>query len=268
MVSNLDTGHLGFTFRHLLEILVRVVKTHSPGSRRQVVVATDTLQWGNCLSDQFHISIPGNEIPEWFSYMSDKNSVKIGLPLNWLNDEFMGIAMCGVFTLDHKDFVGSEIGAECSMDIMGESYMFYFALHSFTTFESDHLWLAYLPREQFEHDRSIRTLESTIFELVSTSTCVHARFSFTGGVGLNSKAIKSGIRLVYKRDIECCEDDLPATDASILHQHHNCSTFSFSRRRFFMPDKLECSYFRLYSDTYRRFEHGLSHRYRSPQLLL
>jgi hypothetical protein len=103
-----------------------------------------------------------------------------------------------------------------------------------------------VPRQLFEHDRSL-TLESahlghleydkydsTNSVLVSTSTCIHARFEVRDpeGLPLNSKAVikSSGIRLVYKRDIECSEDDLPATDASILHQHHNCSTFEGNRK--------------------------------------
>ncbi|KAK0591821.1 hypothetical protein LWI29_008804 [Acer saccharum] len=232
-------------------------------------------QWGNHLSNQCHISIPGNKIPEWFSFKSDENLVKIGLLPNWLNDEFMGIAMCGVLTLDHEDFDGRKIDAICGINIIGNSYLFSFAPHSFTTFESDHLWLAYLPREKFEHERSL-TLESshvrrweyeeydsTNSVLVSTSTCIHAWFEVTTGQGgyLNSKASKCGIRLVYKQDIECSED-LPATEGAILHQHNNCSTFYHREVRLYMPDKLECSYFRLYSDNHIRSKHGLSHRYR------
>ncbi|KAK0592712.1 hypothetical protein LWI29_024080 [Acer saccharum] len=128
--------------------------------------------------------------------------------------------------------------------LAGNCYVFAFAPHSFTTFEYDHLWLAYVSLEQFEHERSL-TLESSRrweyeydsinYVLVSTSTCIHARFYVRSpqvGYSKESKAIKStGIRLIYKRDIECSEDDLPAPDASI-HQHHNCSTFHGNRRRF------------------------------------
>ncbi|KAK2637356.1 hypothetical protein Ddye_032148 [Dipteronia dyeriana] len=198
----------------------------------------------------FHISIPGNETPEWFSSgSSDGNSVKIGLPPNWLNDEFMGIAICGVLTLDHEDFDGSEIFAVSHMHIMGNHYKFSLALHSFTTFESDHIWLAYLPCEMFELERSL-TLESAHMlshlypweyeydssnsVLVSASTCIHAGFSVINYQGghLTSKAIKCSIRLVYKPDIECSED-LPATDGSIIfHQDHNCSTFFHRELRF------------------------------------
>ncbi|KAK3231787.1 hypothetical protein Dsin_003668 [Dipteronia sinensis] len=201
---------------------------------------------------------------EWFSCRSDDNSVEIGLPPNWLNDEFMGIAMCGALTPDHKDLDGRKIGlgATCCMEIMRKSYLFSVPLYSLTTFESDHLWLVYMSRERFEHERSLTLksahldpreyeYDSTNSVLVSTSTCIHARFSVAGDEGLNSKvAIKStGIRLVYKRDIECSEDDLPAIDASILHQHHNCSTFAGDGRLNYMSDTLLVSCFRLYGDS-------------------
>ncbi|KAK0593675.1 hypothetical protein LWI29_007608 [Acer saccharum] len=203
---------------------------------------TITQQLGN----RCHIGLPGNEIPEWFSCRSDDNSVKIGLPPDWLNDEFMGIAMCGVLSLDHKDFDGRQIGVICIMDILGISYEFTFATYRSTTFESDHLWLAYESRELFERAPLLSHLvpweceyDSTNSVLVSTSTCIHARYEVMEG-GRNSDVIKSGIRLVYKGDIECSEDDiLPATDASILYQHHNCSTFPGNRRQFCMPDKLQ-----------------------------
>ncbi|KAI9156127.1 hypothetical protein LWI28_000988 [Acer negundo] len=158
----------------------------------------------------------------------------------------------------------------------------------FTTSESDYLWLAYVSREQFEHDRSLtfevanlsdgyywnNKFDSTDSVLLSTSTCIHARFEVTSSTWgyRTSKVIKSGIRLVYKGDIECSdsEDDiLPATDASILHQHHNCSTlsepdlilgqigntsFRYNKsREIRMSYKLEVSSFRPMGESERKF---------------
>ncbi|KAK0592623.1 hypothetical protein LWI29_022439 [Acer saccharum] len=87
--------------------------------------------------------------------------------------------------------------------LAGNCYVFAFAPHSFTTFEYDHLWLAYVSLEQFEHERSL-TLESSRrweyeydsinYVLVSTSTCIHARFDVRSpqvGYSKESKAIKS-----------------------------------------------------------------------------
>ncbi|KAK3231744.1 hypothetical protein Dsin_003625 [Dipteronia sinensis] len=169
--------------------------------------------------------------------------------------------------IDNADL--SELdSAKCRMDIIGNSYIFKLPHSNFI--ESDYVWLAYLSREQFENDRSL-TLEaanlhsdwaprehkddSNNFVSVSTSTCIHARFEILNGYR-TSKVIKSGIRLVYKRDIECSEDGVvPATDdGSILHQHHNCSTLpvtdnaSNKSRHINMSYKLKVSYFRSYSD--------------------
>ncbi|KAK0591690.1 hypothetical protein LWI29_006392 [Acer saccharum] len=227
----------------------------------------------------FDICIPGNEIPKWFNCRSDEDTVKIGLPSNWLNDEFMGIAMCAVFKPDHKDLDGRKY-VNCCMDIIGNHHQYSSGPRRFTTFKSNHLWLNYVPRELFECGRSL-TLESahlnpylhpceydsTNSVLVSTSTCIHAHFSVTAGFTaagkrLSSKAgVKSsGIRLVYKRDIECSEDDiLLSTDASILYQHHNCSTFagpnSLIAGRQYMPIVTEYELRRLEYEL-RRLEYG------------
>ncbi|TXG49764.1 hypothetical protein EZV62_025639 [Acer yangbiense] len=98
------------------------------------------------LSSQFHIRLPGKDIPEWFSCKNDGNSVEIGLPPNWLNDDFMGIAMCGVFepALENLDM-------ECVMSILGSRYAFNFRIPCFTAVESHHLWLAYISRVEFEY---------------------------------------------------------------------------------------------------------------------
>ncbi|KAK0592345.1 hypothetical protein LWI29_017530 [Acer saccharum] len=222
-------------FPENLEELEHLEELHVGGTAitQGFMMAVKKQQWCGNL---FDICIPGNEIPEWFSCRSDEDLVKIGLPSNWLNDEFMGIAMCEVFTPDHKDLDGIKY-VDIRMNIIGKHYQYSSGPRRFTTFESNHLWLNYVPREAFEHDRSL-TLESahldpweydsTNYVSVSTSTCIHAHFSVIGRTRLSSKAgVKSsGIRLVYKRDIECSEDDiLLSTDASILYQHHNCSTF-------------------------------------------
>ncbi|KAK0593199.1 hypothetical protein LWI29_032789 [Acer saccharum] len=258
-----------------INLAVMLLKHYIQG----VMMAVEKQQlWWNL----FEIYIPGNEIPEWFSCRSDEDSVKIGLPSNWLNDEFMGIAMCGVFTPDHKDLDGRKY-VICCMDIMGNRYLYSGGRHRFTTFESNHLWLNYVPREAFETTRS-QTLESarllprlepweydsTNSVLVSTSTCIHAYFEVTDGKRLSTKAVKSsGIRLVYKGDIECSEDDiLLSTDASILYQHNNCSTFagqiSVTHVWYYKPHMIEYEIRRLeygsksrYNDDYRRFLYKL-----------
>ncbi|KAK4835572.1 hypothetical protein QYF36_011481 [Acer negundo] len=115
---------------------------------------------------------------------------------------------------DLKDLDGIKEYAHCCMSIIGNGYQISSGPRRYPTLESGHLWLTYMPRVEFEHDRSL-TLESSHLRyseyeydstnsvLVSTGTCIHARFDVVGtsGVPSNSKVIKSGIRLVYKGDI-------------------------------------------------------------------
>ncbi|KAI9156378.1 hypothetical protein LWI28_005312 [Acer negundo] len=130
------------------------------------------------LSSQFHIRLPGFDIPEWFSCKNDGNSVEIGLPPDWLNDDFMGIAMCGVFepALENLDCIA---GMRCTMSIMRNRYDFYFKIPSFTAVDSHHLWLAYISRVKFEYHTSSPPDDKPYGSdhvLVGGSTCIHAVF--------------------------------------------------------------------------------------------
>ncbi|KAH7568376.1 hypothetical protein JRO89_XS07G0284100 [Xanthoceras sorbifolium] len=210
------------------------------------------------------------EIPEWFSCRSDVNSVGIGLPPNWLNDEFMGIAMCAVIAPDPEN-LNDIRSVVCKMCIMRNKHPFHFYIPRFTTVESEHLWLVYASCEKFEHERSYqisRYLDylqkvkldpsyelpdincRDLYVSVSNSTCIHAEFGVsTQAKNSNSKVIKCGIRPVYKKDIECFEESPPA-ESSKLHQSHNCSTgYHSSSTGWHMPTKLEyhCNIRRDYS---------------------
>ncbi|KAK2656991.1 hypothetical protein Ddye_010043 [Dipteronia dyeriana] len=207
---------------------------------------------------QFHIRLPGSEIPKWFSSKTDKDSVAIELRPNWLNDEFMGIAMCGVYAPDPEDLNNGieKMSFGMRMYMMRNTYAFGFDVPGFTAVESDHLCLTFVSRVMFKHHYSPRiTEDDTSSDVVSAisgnsvfvigSPCIHAQF-----VGSQSKVIKCGIRLVYKQDREDFQE-LPAAEGSTFHQNHNCS---IPKRcdfwwRFLMPTKLEyhCNIRRNYS---------------------
>ncbi|KAK3172206.1 hypothetical protein Dsin_033135 [Dipteronia sinensis] len=196
----------------------------------------------NRFSHQFHIQLPESEIPKWFRCRSEGDSVAIELRPNWLNDEFMGIAICGVYAPDPVDLNNGIERISIGMSIMRNDYAFVFDTPGFTSVESNYLCLTFVSRVMFEHDYSYKiTEEDTSSEYKSSddvpcgSTCIHARFSWT------SKVIKCGIRLVYKQDIEDFQE-LMAAEGSTFHQNHNCSLAEGRSRcwcRFFMPTRLE-----------------------------
>ncbi|KAH9685385.1 ADP-ribosyl cyclase/cyclic ADP-ribose hydrolase [Citrus sinensis] len=94
----------------------------------------------------FHIFLPGNEIPRWFRFRNIGGSVTMRAPRL---DNFIGFAVCAVLSLPRcMDRFYSEI--RCKLLWGEDDYKFSVAIPSFTTLESDHLWLAYLPRGTFK----------------------------------------------------------------------------------------------------------------------
>ncbi|KAK0575979.1 hypothetical protein LWI29_010030 [Acer saccharum] len=108
-------------------------------------------------SYRFDICLPGTEIPEWFSHCNNiGSSIGIGLRDNWLNDDFMGFAVCILF--DH-DWDYERI--ECSIWSQASSTDFHFRIPIFKTAKSDHLWVVYLSQEILKELRSINVFMVT-----------------------------------------------------------------------------------------------------------
>ncbi|XP_031258095.1 TMV resistance protein N-like isoform X3 [Pistacia vera] len=160
------------------------------GSNLAVMMLKLWLQKLSHEASQFHTRLPGSKIPRWFNHRSNTPSIEIGLPPYWFNDELMGFALAVVFDIrDHSD---EQVVIECWIRLQKASFLFNFAIPSFTAVESDHLWLCFLSREAFEreYDRA----------LVSNCTYVHANFSVKSG---RNTILKScGIHLLYKEDLE------------------------------------------------------------------
>ncbi|KAK0576645.1 hypothetical protein LWI29_021013 [Acer saccharum] len=114
-------------------------------------------------SNRFDICLSGNRIPKWFSHCNFRSSIGIELRDNWLNDDFMGFAVCAVFD-DNWDYKR----IECSIWSQASSTDFHFPIPTFTTAKSSHLWIAYLSRE--------------ILKELPVDKCVHAHF----GISVNS----------------------------------------------------------------------------------
>ncbi|KAK0592012.1 hypothetical protein LWI29_011871 [Acer saccharum] len=223
----------------------KLLENHGQQNNLAVMLLKQYLQQPvNCTS-LFDIPLPGSEIPEWFSCRSDGDEVAIGLPDNWLNDEFMGIAMCGVFApnpdVDSDD--GEDSDGDMTvfrMSLISNDYEFGFIIpEGFRSVKSDILWLTYVSRLRFEHDYSIKLpcddtssdddssdyIASEIapgITTVSGSTCIHAKLKRRSNtVYPKSNVIKCGIRLVYKQDLEDFQE-LPTAKGSTFHQNHKC----------------------------------------------
>ncbi|KAK0592621.1 hypothetical protein LWI29_022428 [Acer saccharum] len=231
----------------------KLLENHGQQNNLAVTLLKQYLQQPVNRTSLFHISLPGSEIPEWFSCRStDGDSVAIGLPDNWLNDEFMGIAMCGVFAPDPEDLHIFFKSMLFEMSFTRNYYSSGLKIPDFAVVKSDHLWLAYVSRLKFEHDYSHKiTPDDTTGDVspVSGSTSIHARFGIPGVKFSKSTVIKFGIRLVYRQDLEDFQE-LPAAEGSTFHQNHNCSIPAESMvfrgrddrgtvwRDLFMPTKL------------------------------
>ncbi|KAK0600237.1 hypothetical protein LWI29_012943 [Acer saccharum] len=186
---------------------------------------------------QFHIRLPGSDIPEWFDNWSNASSAEISLSPNWLNDEFMGFSVCAVFAIsDHSD---EEI--HCAMTIKTGLFKFSFAIPGYTTVDSDHLWLAYLSRCMFESGSRDR---------LSTSKHVRAHFLIIGRdkKEWSTSCVKScGIRLVYKGNVEYYFEESSGSDSAITvaddqqNYHNSCDLEWMSFTEIHMPDILQRS---------------------------
>ncbi|KAK0577678.1 hypothetical protein LWI29_036931 [Acer saccharum] len=151
--------------RSMLYFLNCCKLTENQGTKDNLAIALlkQRLQDLSHYSYRFDICLPGTEIPEWFSHCDNiGSSIGIGLRDNWLNDDFMGFAVCTVF--DHNWGNGR---IECSIWSQASITDFRFHISTFTTAKSDHLWLGYLSRE--------------ILKELPVDKCVHARFKIYSG---------------------------------------------------------------------------------------
>lgn len=151
---------------------------------------------------QFHIRLPGSEIPKWFNHWQNDSSISIQLPLRWLSDNFMGFAVCAIFAM--PDFPG-EISWDicCNLTVKRREFFFNFTIPSFTSIKSDHLWVGYLSRLRF----------SGPSEWLGTSTNIQASFKISGkgAKEWNTSVKRCGIRPIYKQDVEYLG----------VHDHHS-----------------------------------------------
>ncbi|XP_059627253.1 uncharacterized protein LOC132270059 [Cornus florida] len=147
--------------------------------------------------DIFTITLPGREIPEWFSQQNLGTSTYLQLPPDWCEERDMGIAVCGVYDfatpnqrlkmcfhlVDHNDKQYSQVQG-------------YFWIPTSTNLGSKHIVLWYIPTQWMMHwNKNKRRQLGASFEFVDTKN---------GSRRLPAR--KWGARIVCEKDVKNWKD--------------------------------------------------------------
>ncbi|XP_028964882.2 TMV resistance protein N-like isoform X2 [Malus domestica] len=153
------------------------------------------------VGNKFEAIYPGSEISEWFSYRSERPVVSVELPQHWYKNEWMGYALCAVFTLRRRlppNLLGkwnygthtTAHGLRCEVKPgnlgVGGWCPSFACSEELGQIEKEHIWLSVVSGEYF----------GTTWQ----DSCHHLEFTFkTLGPGLEVK--RCGVRLIYERDL-------------------------------------------------------------------
>ena len=140
---------------------------------------------------EYSIVLPGSTIPEWFQHPSIGSSVTIDLPPNWHNKDFLGFALCSVFSLEEDEIFQGPGQICCNFEFREGPYLS--SSISWThsgdrVVETDHIWLVYQPGAKLMISK---TSSLNKFKKIT------AYFSLSGA----SHVMKNcGIHLIYAQD--------------------------------------------------------------------
>nr|XP_023918607.1 TMV resistance protein N-like [Quercus suber] len=137
---------------------------------------------------RYDMVIPGSVIPKWFIHQSIGAEVNIKEPSSHLFDDWMGTAVCVVFSslLNFSpscDFIANGKVMSSTVGIPGEIGLF-----------SDHIWLFYMLPQYYNKDIKLLN-ECEANELSQIGIKIKTNKS-------GSEVKKCGFRMVYKKDIE------------------------------------------------------------------
>ena len=147
----------------------------------------------------FSIVFPGSEIPEWMWHQNVRSFIKIELPTDWYDDDFLGFVVCSV--LEH--FPG-RITCHLNSDVLGYGKImkdFGHDLHSKgNNVGSKHVWLGYQPLAQLR-----------LLPFIDPNDLSQIKISFEATNRFSSRASnvvkKCGVRLIYAEDLEGIHPD-------------------------------------------------------------
>ncbi|BFG40806.1 hypothetical protein CerSpe_270800 [Prunus speciosa] len=140
----------------------------------------------------FEIVTPGREISEWFSSQSLGDSLTVELPPDSCTT-WMGIALCAVFEVqaDLSDFHYFEISCS-AQELLYGVFSKYFKKGEVV---SPHLWVIYVPREQFDTKcGQIKILLTTDYYCYDRIRRIYEKSG--------TCEMKFGFRLVQEQDVE------------------------------------------------------------------
>lgn len=63
------------------------------------------------------LCFPGSKLPEWFMFQNIGSSMTLKLPPGWFSDNFVGFALCAIFSFQdyHDDGLGLQVTCECEL---------------------------------------------------------------------------------------------------------------------------------------------------------
>ncbi|XP_059590540.1 disease resistance protein RPV1 [Vitis vinifera] len=141
----------------------------------------------------FSIVFPGSGIPEWIWHQSVGSSIKIELPTDWYNDDFLGFALCSVL-----EQLPERIICHLNSDVFYYGDLKDFG-HDFhwkgNHVGSEHVWLGHQPCSQLR-----------LFQFNDPNDWNHIEISFEAAHRFNSSASnvvkKCGVCLIYTEVLE------------------------------------------------------------------
>lgn len=167
------------------------------------IMPFDMVQELSHLSGRFDIIVPGTRIPEWFRHQSEGPSVKIHMPQNWSNHNWIGFVFCVAFELneqcvdDAEDEYYLKPGTAPAHEITCQLHTnegpisngFGFYMSRNTRFKSTHLWVRFVSNVSFR-ERMVRWNRVNYIEASfgTENECLMVK--------------KCGFRVVYKQDAE------------------------------------------------------------------
>ncbi|KAM1054509.1 hypothetical protein EV1_001774 [Malus domestica] len=104
----------------------------------------------------FNMSLPGSDIPDWFSQQCTGSSVTAQLQLNLFHNKLLGFAKCAVSNFKSAHYCASNLSVQCFCTFKGNHHEYssniYMLDWDFKTdrfLESDHMFLGYVPWSKY-----------------------------------------------------------------------------------------------------------------------